>query len=170
MKGFQSREDDATVRATLHPGDQGHLGPTRPSVRPGRAGRRTVGAAGTTAVLFGSSASPALRCRRARRRAVASLRRPSQRPRETLSCLLYTSSMRLLRNSRLGGRLHVLISIRDLVFFSVFQSEHASRYIGDSHVFVLDWGQSSARAFLEAKLRRLPRDLTDGNRVDSLAM
>lgn len=83
---------------------------------------------------------------------------------------LFYESMRLLRNSRLGGRLHVLISIRDLVFFSVFQSEHASRYIGDSHVFVLDWGQSSARAFLEAKLRRLPRDLTDGNRVDSLAM
>lgn len=82
---------------------------------------------------------------------------------------LFYEAMRLLRNSRLGGRLHVLISIRDLVFFSVFQSEHASRYIGDSHVFVLDWGMDAARAFLDAKLRRLSSEFSNRGQPGQLS-
>lgn len=74
---------------------------------------------------------------------------------------LFYETMRLLRNSRLGGRLHVVISIRDVVLYSVFRSEHATRYVGDPHIRVLDWGRESARAFLDGKINRMPEALRE---------
>lgn len=68
---------------------------------------------------------------------------------------LFYETMRMLRNPELGGRLHVVISIRDIVFHSVFQSEHASRYVADPHITTLDWSYESACAFLDAKIERL---------------
>lgn len=75
---------------------------------------------------------------------------------------LFYEVMRLLRHSRLGARLHIVISIRDLVLYSVFRSEHASRYVGDPHMRVLSWGFDAARAFVDAKLARLDPTLWRG--------
>jgi hypothetical protein len=72
---------------------------------------------------------------------------------------LFYQVMRLLRDQRLGGRLHVVICIRDIVMSSVYQSEHAPRYYNEPHIRVLTWNRSSLLYLLEQKLRRLPPSL-----------
>ena len=69
---------------------------------------------------------------------------------------LFYQVMRLLRDHRLGGRLHVVVCIRDIVMSSVYRSEHAPRYYNEPHIRVLTWDRSSLLYLLERKLQRLP--------------
>jgi hypothetical protein len=80
---------------------------------------------------------------------------------------LFYQVMRLLRDHRLGGRLHVVVCIRDIVMSSVYRSEHAPRYYNEPHIRVLTWDRSSLLYLLQRKLQRLPPSLlmrraTDG--------
>jgi hypothetical protein len=80
---------------------------------------------------------------------------------------LFYQVMRLLRDPRLGGRLHVVICIRDIVMSSVYRSEHAPRYYNEPHIRVLTWDRASLLYLLGQKLARLPptllmRRATDG--------
>jgi hypothetical protein len=68
---------------------------------------------------------------------------------------LFYQVMRLLRDTRLGGRLHVFICIRDHVYTAVFGSEHATRYLDPLHIRLLEWDSRSIAYFLEQKIRRL---------------
>jgi hypothetical protein len=72
---------------------------------------------------------------------------------------LFHQVMRLLRDHRLGGRLHVVVCIRDIVMSSVYRSEHAPRYYNEPHIRVLTWDQSSLLYLFQQKLRRLPPSL-----------
>jgi hypothetical protein len=72
---------------------------------------------------------------------------------------LFYQVMRLLRDQRLGGRLHVVICIRDIVMSSVYRSEHAPRYYNEPHIRVLTWDRNSLLYLLQQKLRRLPPSL-----------
>ena len=72
---------------------------------------------------------------------------------------LFYQVMRLLRDHRLGGRLHIVVSIRDIVMSSVYRSEHAPRYYNEPHIRVLTWDRSSLLYLLQQKLRRLPPSL-----------
>ncbi len=72
---------------------------------------------------------------------------------------LFYQVMRLLRDHKLGGRLHVVVCIRDIVMSSVYRSEHAPRYYNEPHIRVLTWDRSSLLYLLEQKLRRLPTSL-----------
>jgi Protein tyrosine and serine/threonine kinase len=72
---------------------------------------------------------------------------------------LFYQVMRLLRDHRLGGRLHVVVCIRDIVMSSVYRSEHAPRYYNEPHIRVLTWDRSSLVYLLQQKLRRLPPSL-----------
>jgi hypothetical protein len=72
---------------------------------------------------------------------------------------LFLQVMRLLRDHKLGGRLHVVICIRDIVMSSVYRSEHAPRYYNEPHIRVLTWDRSSLLYLLEQKLQRLPPSL-----------
>jgi protein kinase-like protein len=72
---------------------------------------------------------------------------------------LFHQVMRLLRDQKLGGRLHVVICIRDIVMSSVYRSEHAPRYYNEPHIRVLTWDRGSLLYLLEQKLRRLPQSL-----------
>ncbi|HEY9243421.1 MAG TPA: serine/threonine-protein kinase [Streptosporangiaceae bacterium] len=72
---------------------------------------------------------------------------------------LFYQVMRLLRDPRLGGRLHVVVCIRDIVMSSVYRSEHAPRYYNEPHIRVLTWDRSSLLYLLQQKLRRLPPSL-----------
>ncbi len=72
---------------------------------------------------------------------------------------LFYEVMRLLRDHRLGGRLHIVICIRDIVMSSVYRSEHAPRYYNEPHIRVLTWDRSSLLYLLQQKLRRLPPSL-----------
>ena len=72
---------------------------------------------------------------------------------------LFYQVMRLLRDHRLGGRLHVVVCIRDIVMSSVYRSEHAPRYYNEPHIRVLTWDRSSLLYLLQKKLQRLPPSL-----------
>ncbi|HTZ30108.1 MAG TPA: serine/threonine-protein kinase [Streptosporangiaceae bacterium] len=72
---------------------------------------------------------------------------------------LFHQVMRLLRDHRLGGRLHVVVCIRDIVMSSVYRSEHAPRYYNEPHIRVLSWDPSSLLYLFQQKLRRLPPSL-----------
>jgi len=72
---------------------------------------------------------------------------------------LFHQVMRLLRDQKLGGRLHVVICIRDIVMSSVYRSEHAPRYYNEPHIRVLTWDRGSLLYLLEQKLKRLPPSL-----------
>jgi len=72
---------------------------------------------------------------------------------------LFHQVMRLLRDHRLGGRLHVVVCIRDIVMSSVYRSEHAPRYYNEPHIRVLTWDRGSLLYLLGQKLQRLPPSL-----------
>ncbi|HMD26328.1 MAG TPA: serine/threonine-protein kinase, partial [Streptosporangiaceae bacterium] len=72
---------------------------------------------------------------------------------------LFLQVMRLLRDQKLGGRLHVVICIRDIVMSSVYRSEHAPRYYNEPHIRVLNWDPSALIYLLRQKLQRLPASL-----------
>ena len=72
---------------------------------------------------------------------------------------LFYQVMRLLRDHRLGGRLHIVVCIRDIVMSSVYRSEHAPRYYNEPHIRVLTWDRGSLLYLLQQKLRRLPPSL-----------
>ena len=65
---------------------------------------------------------------------------------------LFYQVMRLLRDQKRGGRLHVVICIRDIVMSSVYLSEHAPRYYNEPHIRVLTWNRDSLLYLLEQKL------------------
>jgi hypothetical protein len=68
---------------------------------------------------------------------------------------LFHQVMRFLRDPRLGGRLHIVISIRDIVMSAVYRSEHAPRYYDEPHIRVLAWDKEAIEYLLLEKLRRL---------------
>jgi hypothetical protein len=72
---------------------------------------------------------------------------------------LFYQVMRLLRDHKLGGRLHVVVCIRDIVMSSVYRSEHAPRYYNEPHIRVLTWDRNSLLYLLQRKLQRLPSSL-----------
>jgi hypothetical protein len=72
---------------------------------------------------------------------------------------LFYHVMRMLRDHRFGGRLHVVIAIRDIVMSSVYHSEHAPRYYNEPHIRVLGWDRSALLFLLQDKVRRLPPEL-----------
>ena len=72
---------------------------------------------------------------------------------------LFYQVMRLLRDHKLGGRLHVVVCIRDIVMSSVYRSEHAPRYYNEPHIRVLTWDRGSLLYLLGQKLARLPASL-----------
>jgi hypothetical protein len=63
--------------------------------------------------------------------------------------------LELYRDSRFGNRLHVVVSVRDLVRSSLLRGEHATRYTRVRHIRVLDWDHPSIRYLLGEKIRRL---------------
>jgi hypothetical protein len=70
---------------------------------------------------------------------------------------LFHAVMQWLKDQRVGGRLHVVVTIRDVVFSSVLRSEMASKYRGEPHVRVLDWDASSLKYLLCDKIERLDK-------------
>jgi hypothetical protein len=68
---------------------------------------------------------------------------------------LFYQAMRLLRDAKMGGRLHIVICVRDVVMSSVYQSEHAPRYHGEPHIRVLNWSVEALEFFLAQKIAGL---------------
>lgn len=68
---------------------------------------------------------------------------------------LFYCVMQFLRDERFGGKLHVIISIRDHVYSSILQSEHETRYFDRNHISILKWNAISSQFLLEQKLKYL---------------
>ncbi len=67
----------------------------------------------------------------------------------------FYQTMRFLRDSQVGNRLHITICVRDLVLASVFGSEHQTRYRGEPHIRILSWDEKAIGHFLVHKLQKL---------------
>src|SRR5262245_19506333 len=72
---------------------------------------------------------------------------------------LFFRAMRFLRDQHFGGRLHVIVCVRDHVLASVLRGEHQNRYRGEPHIVTLGWEYSSAEFFLRRKIARLSEKL-----------
>ena len=68
---------------------------------------------------------------------------------------LFLRVMRLLRKEVFGNKLHVVISIRDRVMASIFESEHSTRYLHEGHLKLLNWNYKTIQYFFECKVRCL---------------
>lgn len=68
---------------------------------------------------------------------------------------LFFRAMRFLRDQHFGGRLHVIVCVRDHVLASVLQGEHQNRYRGEPHILTLGWDYASAEFFFKKKIARL---------------
>src|SRR5262245_6631424 len=72
---------------------------------------------------------------------------------------LFFRAMRFLRDQHFGGRLHVIVCVRDHVLASVLRGEHQNRYRGEPHIATLGWEYPSAEFFLKRKVSRLEKGL-----------
>ena len=72
---------------------------------------------------------------------------------------LFFRAMRFLRDQHSGGRLHVIVCIRDHVLASVLRGEHQNRYRGEPHIATLGWEYPSAEFFLKRKIAGLADEL-----------
>ncbi len=68
---------------------------------------------------------------------------------------LFYALMQFLRDASIGGKLHILISIRDHVYSSVLASEHETRYLDPSYVTILHWNPDTAKFLLIEKVKHL---------------
>jgi len=76
---------------------------------------------------------------------------------------LFYATMRMLRDTRLGNRLHIAICIRDIVLAAVLRSEHKTRYVRESHIRILKWNVPAIGHFLTQKILSLPTEYFMGN-------
>lgn len=76
---------------------------------------------------------------------------------------LFYQTMRLLRDARLGGRLHIVICIRDIVLSAIYRSEHRTRYRKEPHIRILKWDRYAISYFLNQKIQRLDERFFIGN-------
>ena len=68
---------------------------------------------------------------------------------------LFYRAMRLLRDPQFGGRLHLVVCVRDNVLSSVLQGEHQTRYADEPHIRRLSWNRRSISYFMDQKIDRL---------------
>lgn len=68
---------------------------------------------------------------------------------------LCTYAMRLPSVERLRGRVHLVVSIRDVAFVALRSGEHLTRWIGDPAIYLLRWDRERIGRLLDAKLRGL---------------
>ena len=68
---------------------------------------------------------------------------------------LFYAVMDMLQDKVWGERYHIIIAMRNNVFSSVLRSEHATKFSGESHIFILNWTIDNIRHFLQEKIRRL---------------
>jgi hypothetical protein len=85
-------------------------------------------------------------------------------PHQWLLCQL--GLFRFVMSSRsfqhFGSRLHVVITLRDIVFSAALESEHSSRYMHNPSVRRLNWDTDAIEYFLNRKIERLAPEYLSG--------
>lgn len=75
---------------------------------------------------------------------------------------LFDSVISYMRSQVFGERLHIVISIRDSVYYSALRSEHRTRYL-DARILRLHWDLERLRELLAKKVDQLPESLRRGS-------
>jgi hypothetical protein len=71
---------------------------------------------------------------------------------------LFKAVMSFLREQKLGGRLHVVIGVRDIVLSSTMGSEHLTKYLESPWIRTLEWDRTAIVYFIEHKLAELDEE------------
>jgi hypothetical protein len=79
---------------------------------------------------------------------------------------LLRAVMQLLHDPQLANQFHVIVSLRDVVFASVKDTEHGVRHADDTYFRVLSWGRQAIDYFLTQKLRVLDESYFHGRVED----
>lgn len=72
---------------------------------------------------------------------------------------LFYAAMQLMRRPTTANKLHVVVTVRDIVLSSVYRGEHGGRYATDPAIVDLTWSWKAASEFLQSKVRILPAAL-----------
>ncbi len=59
--------------------------------------------------------------------------------------------------------LHVMITLRDVVFSTIMSSDHADRFLDTSYVLFLFWSPQKSSGFLSEKIKQTQRNLSSSN-------
>jgi len=80
-------------------------------------------------------------------------------PKQWLDCQkgLFLQILELLRDGEIVNSLHICICIRDIVYSSILETEHALRNLNAGHIRLLSWTNASAKQFLRCKIDALPK-------------
>jgi hypothetical protein len=84
-------------------------------------------------------------------------RAPTESAECQLGLLLYIGQS--LADPNQSNRVHLFITVRDVVISQFQMLEHGERYTDDVHWKILDWTKDAARYFFERKIEMLPRNL-----------
>lgn len=80
-------------------------------------------------------------------------------PQAWLSCQagLFRSIFRTLSyfGEGVSNRVHIIVSLRDIVYAGVLRTEHATRFLDSQYIKFIDWTPGSIRNFLYEKIRRV---------------
>lgn len=68
---------------------------------------------------------------------------------------LFATMFRFIRTNTLGGRLHVIASIRELVYAYILHTQDGSKYLSEPKIKVLRWDFNLAKHFLDKKVEFL---------------
>lgn len=79
---------------------------------------------------------------------------------------LYYAVRELLETNVFRNKLHVVITIRDLVFSAVCFSEHKTKQFADPHIRAMNWDKDSASYFFDKKIEDVHRSKSDTYRVE----
>jgi hypothetical protein len=79
---------------------------------------------------------------------------------------LLRAVLQLLHDPQLANQFHVIVSLRDVVFASVKDTEHGVRHADDMYFRVLTWGRQAIEYFLTQKLRTLDQSYFRGRLAD----
>ncbi|NWG93643.1 MAG: hypothetical protein HXY21_14225 [Parvularculaceae bacterium] len=77
-------------------------------------------------------------------------------------CALLIYITRKLIDPNVSNRVHICVTVRDIVVSKLRDHQHFERYYSDLHWKRLDWTKSAARYFFRTKISMLPSNLMKG--------
>ncbi|GAB3219486.1 hypothetical protein J0A67_04650 [Algoriphagus aestuariicola] len=81
----------------------------------------------------------------------------SHAPYDWLKCQygLFSAMFRFIRGNTLGGRLHIIACIRELVYAYILSTQHGSKYLSEPKIKVIRWDYNLAKHFFDRKVESL---------------
>ncbi len=75
---------------------------------------------------------------------------------------LVTWILRKIVDFNVGNRIHVVITVRDVVYAALLDGPNGQRYNDRQHIRCLDWDEQSSRYYLEHKISSLSKEFRAG--------